>query len=137
MSTTNQSYSDILNEIANATIIGKDTSELKQKLAETKKTYRVCGNIDKDDENAFMNSNNRNRDDCIKFFSGSNTINYGAEEDDDWTDPEVWEKANPSLGITVDIEKVEQACESAKQNPSEENLFRQLRLNQWVKQSVR
>lgn len=62
---------------------------------------------------------------------------YGAEEDDDWTDPEVWKKANPSLGITVDIEKVEQACESAKQNPAEENLFRQLRLNQWVKQSVR
>ena len=62
---------------------------------------------------------------------------YGAEEDDDWTDPEIWKKANPSLGITVDIEKVEQACESAKQNPAEENLFRQLRLNQWVKQSVR
>lgn len=62
---------------------------------------------------------------------------YGAEEDDDWTDPEVWKKANPSLGITVDIEKVEQACEGAKQNPAEENLFRQLRLNQWVKQSVR
>jgi len=29
------------------------------------------------------------------------------------------------------------ACENAKQNPAEENLFRQLRLNQWVKQSVR
>ncbi|NLN45518.1 MAG: terminase large subunit, partial [Clostridiaceae bacterium] len=29
------------------------------------------------------------------------------------------------------------ACESAKQNPAEENSFRQLRLNQWVKQSVR
>lgn len=29
------------------------------------------------------------------------------------------------------------ACESAKQNPGEENAFRQLRLNQWVKQAVR
>ena len=29
------------------------------------------------------------------------------------------------------------ACESAKQNPGEENSFRQLRLNQWVKQAVR
>jgi phage terminase large subunit-like protein len=55
---------------------------------------------------------------------------YGAEQDDDWTDPEVWKKANPSLGITVDIEKVRAACESAKQMPSEENTFRQLRLNQ-------
>lgn len=62
---------------------------------------------------------------------------YGAEPDEDWTDPEVWKKANPSLGITVGIDKVEAACESAKQNPGEENSFRQLRLNQWVKQAVR
>lgn len=62
---------------------------------------------------------------------------YGADENDDWTDPKVWEKANPSLGITVGIDKVQTACESAKQNPSEENSFRQLRLNQWVKQAVR
>lgn len=62
---------------------------------------------------------------------------FGADESDDWTDPETWAKANPSLGITVDIEKVRAACESAKQNPGEENSFRQLRLNQWVKQAVR
>lgn len=62
---------------------------------------------------------------------------YGAKEDEDWTDPKVWMKANPSLGITIGIDKVEAACESAKQNPGEENAFRQLRLNQWVKQSVR
>ena len=62
---------------------------------------------------------------------------YGADMDEDWTDPEVWKKANPSLGITVGIDKVEAACESARQNPAEENSFRQLRLNQWVKQTVR
>ena len=62
---------------------------------------------------------------------------YGADEEDDWTDPKVWKKANPSLNITVGIDKVEAACESAKQNPGEENSFRQLRLNQWVKQAVR
>ena len=62
---------------------------------------------------------------------------YGADRDDDWTDEKVWRKANPSLGITVDIDKVRAACESAKQNPAEENSFRQLRLNQWVKQAVR
>jgi len=32
---------------------------------------------------------------------------------------------------------VKAACESAKQNPAEENSFRQLRLNQWVKQAIR
>ena len=62
---------------------------------------------------------------------------YGADESDDWTDPKVWKKANPSLGVTVGIDKVKAACESAKQNPGEENAFRQLRLNQWVKQAVR
>lgn len=62
---------------------------------------------------------------------------YGADRDDDWTDPKTWMKANPSLGITVGIDKVEAACKSAQENPAEENSFRQLRLNQWVKQAVR
>lgn len=64
-------------------------------------------------------------------------IIFGASSDDDWSDPKVWKKANPSLGITVTIDKVKAAYESAKQNPAEENSFRQLRLNQWVKQAVR
>ena len=62
---------------------------------------------------------------------------YGAPSEADWTAPEVWAKANPSLGITIGLDKVQAACESAKQNPGEENAFRQLRLNQWVKQSIR
>ncbi len=62
---------------------------------------------------------------------------YGAAENEDWTDPKVWKRANPSLDVTIGIDKVHDACESAKQNPGEENAFRQLRLNQWVKQSVR
>ena len=62
---------------------------------------------------------------------------YGADREDDWSDEKIWYKANPSLGVTVPIEKVRQAYNSAKQNPAEENSFRQLRLNQWVKQAVR
>ena len=62
---------------------------------------------------------------------------YGAKDDEDWTSQKVWKKANPSLGETIGMDKVKAACESAKQNPGEENAFRQLRLNQWVKQSVR
>ena len=62
---------------------------------------------------------------------------YGAPESADWTSPAVWKEANPSLGDTITMEKVQAACESAKQNPAEENSFRQLRLNQWVKQAVR
>lgn len=62
---------------------------------------------------------------------------YGADREEDWSDPEVWKKANPSLGVTVAMEKVKDAYNSAKENPAEENTFRQLRLNQWVKQDVR
>lgn len=80
---------------------------------------------------------------CKDIIEGRKTdptffpVIYGADEGDDWTDPEVWKKANPSLGETIQMETVAEACESAKQNPAEENSFRQLRLNQWVKQAVR
>ena len=62
---------------------------------------------------------------------------YGASDEEDWTSEKVWYKANPSLGHTIDIEKVRNAYLSARDNPAEENIFRQLRLNQWVKQSTR
>jgi len=62
---------------------------------------------------------------------------YGIPDDADWTAEANWYIANPSLGHTIDIDKVRNACNSAMDNPAEENLFRQLRLNQWVKQSLR
>ncbi|RQN12500.1 terminase large subunit [Clostridium butyricum] len=62
---------------------------------------------------------------------------YGIKDEDDWQNEANWYKANPSLGHTIDIEKVRAAMISAKENPAEENIFRQLRLNQWVKQSIR
>ena len=62
---------------------------------------------------------------------------YGAGMDEDWSDPDVWKKANPSLGFTIGVDKVEAAYESARENPAEENAFRQLRLDQWVSQAVR
>ena len=62
---------------------------------------------------------------------------FGIEDDADWGLEENWYRANPSLDHTIDIEKVRNAFQSAKENPAEENIFRQLRLNQWVKQSIR
>lgn len=57
---------------------------------------------------------------------------YGAEEDDDIYDEEIWKKVNPSLGITIDIETVREEAIGAKNSPANEKLFRWLRLNQWV-----
>lgn len=62
---------------------------------------------------------------------------YGLPDDEDWQDEANWYKANPSLGHTIDIEKVRDAYRKALDSPADENTFRQLRLNQWVKQSVR
>lgn len=62
---------------------------------------------------------------------------YGIDDNDDWSKEENWYKANPSLGHTIDVEKVRNAYNAARENPAEENIFRQLRLNQWVKQSTR
>jgi len=62
---------------------------------------------------------------------------YAAEDSDDWTSPDTWAKANPSMGETFPVEALARACESAKQNPAEENSFKQLRCCIWCKQSVR
>jgi len=62
---------------------------------------------------------------------------YGLDDDEDWGDEVNWYKVNPSLDAIIDIEKVRAHYHEAKQSKTEENVFRQLRLNQWVKQSVR
>ena len=62
---------------------------------------------------------------------------FGLGDHEDWQDERNWYKANPSLGHTITIDKVRDAYHKALETPADENMFRQLRLNQWVKQSVR
>lgn len=62
---------------------------------------------------------------------------FGLPDNADWTDERNWYKANPSLGHTITIDKVRDAFHKALETPADENMFRQLRLNQWVKQSIR
>ena len=62
---------------------------------------------------------------------------FGLPDDADWTNEENWYRANPSLDHTITIDKVRDAFRKAQETPADENQFRQLRLNQWVKQSVR
>jgi phage terminase large subunit-like protein len=63
--------------------------------------------------------------------------------DSDWEDPANWYKVNPALGEPgeqgkiLDINDFKRDFEKAKRNIAEENIFRQLRLDEWVKQSVR
>ena len=57
---------------------------------------------------------------------------YGLTDSDDWTDESNWYKANPSLGQTIAIERVRDMYREVLDNPAEENVFKQLRLNMWV-----
>ena len=62
---------------------------------------------------------------------------FGLTDDDDWHDEANWYKANPSLGQTIQIDRVRDAYKEALQNPAEENVFKQLRLNMWVSSLTR
>ena len=61
---------------------------------------------------------------------------YGLADDEDWTDEKNWYKVNPSLGYTVEIDRLRDAFREAQQNPADEVTFRWLRLNQWVSSTV-
>ena len=60
-----------------------------------------------------------------------------AEQEDDWTSPATWAKANPGLGVTVKRDYLEAEAQRAKQVPAYQNTFRRLHLNQWTSQESR
>lgn len=62
---------------------------------------------------------------------------YAAETEDDWTDPKVWAKANPNLGVSISEEFLASECARAQRMPAYENTFRRLYLNQWTSQETR
>lgn len=80
---------------------------------------------------------------CQKILSGeiddpeTLVVIYAADPDDDWTDPKVWAKANPNLGVSVKLEYLKSECAQAKELPRLENDFKRYHLNLWTEQSVR
>ncbi|MDE1901024.1 MAG: terminase large subunit [Alphaproteobacteria bacterium] len=59
------------------------------------------------------------------------------DDGDDWTNPAVWIKANPSLGVTVKTEDLKRQVEEAREMPAQQNAIRRLRLNEWTEQATR
>jgi phage terminase large subunit-like protein len=57
---------------------------------------------------------------------------FAADAEDDIHDPAVWQKSNPSLGLTVGVEETAAWSARAKLSKREELQFRQYRLNLWV-----
>ncbi len=62
---------------------------------------------------------------------------YEASREDDYTDPKVWAKANPNLGVSVPLEYMERECKRAKDDPLFENTFKRLHLNIRTEQAER
>ena len=62
---------------------------------------------------------------------------YEAGRDEDWTDPSVWAKANPNLGVSLREEYMESQVAKAMSTPSHENKVRRLHLNQRTEQDER
>ena len=62
---------------------------------------------------------------------------FGLDQDEDWHDEKNWYKANPSIGQTIQIERIRESYQDALTNLAEENIFRQLRLNTWISGSSR
>ena len=59
------------------------------------------------------------------------------DDGDDWTDPTVWIKANPSLNVTVKQDDLKRQIDEAREMPAQQNAIRRLRLNQWTEQVTR
>ena len=57
---------------------------------------------------------------------------YEAGEDDDIQAPATWEKANPGLDVSLKRSYMEREALKAVSQPSYENIFRRLHLNQWT-----
>jgi phage terminase large subunit-like protein len=64
------------------------------------------------------------------------TILYELDDADDWTNPENYIKANPNLGVSVQLEKLQDALTEAIQQPTSEAEFKTKRLNIWLKNSI-
>ena len=60
-----------------------------------------------------------------------------ADPEGDWTDPEVWKRANPAWGIIVDPKEIAGKFERGKLYPEEQSDFQRYRLNIWAQHVVK
>jgi phage terminase large subunit-like protein len=56
----------------------------------------------------------------------------GLDKGDDWTDPTVWKKANPLLGVTIPSSYLEKEVMESIGMPSKQSLTRRLNFCEWV-----
>lgn len=59
-------------------------------------------------------------------------IIYTIDENDDWTDPKIWAKANPNWGVSVNPEDIARKARKAMEMAAATNNFLTKHLNVWV-----
>lgn len=82
------------------------------------------------------------REICINVLKGRSTLDqsfiliYGIDENDDWNDETTWRKANPNLGISVEMDYLRGAYQAALLSGTKEVDFKTKHLNEWVDAAV-
>lgn len=77
------------------------------------------------------------RDEAIKVLQGAIendqlfTIIFSIDDDDDWTLPEAWQKANPNYGVSIYKDFLEARRKEAIQVASRQNIIKCKHLNLW------
>lgn len=62
---------------------------------------------------------------------------FSAHHEDDWSDPETWRKANPSLGVTLQEDWLAKEVAQAQRVPAQQNTVKREHLNIWTSQQTR
>lgn len=57
---------------------------------------------------------------------------YTIDDDDDWTDFSVWEKANPNMGVSVSERFLRAQLKTALQDKTKQNIIKCKHLNMWA-----
>ena len=57
----------------------------------------------------------------------------GKSDEDRWMDEEVWRKANPNLGVSVELDYLRSLAKKAQNTPAAQGTFKRKHLNIWCK----
>lgn len=64
-------------------------------------------------------------------------IIYTLDDGDDWTDEDVWAKANPNLGVSVKRERLREQVQIALSSPHKQNDIKTKHFNMWTQAETR
>lgn len=84
----------------------------------------------------------KHREMCISLLEGKIELDnifaviHGMDEDDDWKDEQSWIKANPNIGVSVQMDYLRREFKKALQSGTKEVDFKTKHLNLWVDAEV-